>query len=590
MEDTRIIQEKIKELEKNNVEIKNRIDNRIEKEVRKVEAIANENIEKSISNIDKKIDFEVQNNISNLRNVLGKEQEKSINLLRKNVDRIEQEKTKELNIVKEEINKAKKKIDVSLSELNIKVEKFIKENSNNIIDEKNDLIGKIKILEDNIEEIKSLEHDIDEIKSLIKDSKRIILINNLDGEKENQIKKTRYKNILTKDEKEEAIDRILDYLQFEENLNYTRCTIRQFYAAMCTNQMLVLSGSPGTGKTSLVEGFCKAAGIKNKIISVQPNWHENRDIIGFYNPVEKIYVSTPLIDFILEAIENSNKLYLLCFDEMNLAQTEYYLSEFLSKLETKDKSIELYSREIYNFNLESTREMLKFIIKNYAKENIKNNLENMDDSEILNLTYNDFENTTFEIFEKFNSEKNKLINYLKYGNKIKIPSNIRFCGTINKDDTTKDLSPKVVDRSIIMEIEKVTEEKENIDKKVKSINISAKSFEVKTDEIDNSYIRIKINEKKEYFAKKLDIKLNNRFDKHVREIYGSKIFDNNSEFLDMVCLMKIIPKINMYIDESNEDVVSSLEELFKASKPKSKKIFDEMKKYCENNEILTFWR
>ena len=458
MEDTRIIQEKIKELEKNNVEIKNRIDNRIEKEVRKIEAIANENIDKSISNIDKKIDFEVQNNISNLRNVLGKEQEKSINLLRKNVDRIEQEKTKELNIVKEEINKAKKKIDVSLSELNIKVEKFIKENSNNIIDEKNDLIGKIKILEDNIEEIKSLEHDIDEIKSLIKDSKRIILINNLDGEKENQIKKTRYKNILTKDEKEEAIDRILDYLQFEENLNYTRCTIRQFYAAMCTNQMLVLSGSPGTGKTSLVEGFCKAAGIKNKIISVQPNWHENRDIIGFYNPVEKIYVSTPLIDFILEAIENSNKLYLLCFDEMNLAQTEYYLSEFLSKLETKDKSIELYSREIYNFNLESTREMLKFIIKNYAKENIKNNLENMDDSEILNLTYNDFENTTFEIFEKFNSEKNKLINYLKYGNKIKIPSNIRFCGTINKDDTTKDLSPKVVDRSIIMEIEKVTEE------------------------------------------------------------------------------------------------------------------------------------
>lgn len=590
MEDTRIIQEKIKELEKNNVEIKNRIDNRIEKEVRKVEAIANENIDKSISNIDKKIDFEVQNNISNLRNVLGKEQEKSINLLRKNVDRIEQEKTKELNIVKEEINKAKKKIDVSLSELNIKVEKFIKENSNNIIDEKNDLIGKIKILEDNIEEIKSLEHDIDEIKSLIKDSKRIILINNLDGEKENQIKKTRYKNILTKDEKEEAIDRILDYLQFEENLNYTRCTIRQFYAAMCTNQMLVLSGSPGTGKTSLVEGFCKAAGIKNKIISVQPNWHENRDIIGFYNPVEKIYVSTPLIDFILEAIENSNKLHLLCFDEMNLAQTEYYLSEFLSKLETKDKSIELYSREIYNFNLESTREMLKFIIKNYAKENIKNNLENMDDSEILNLTYNDFENTTFEIFEKFNSEKNKLINYLKYGNKIKIPSNIRFCGTINKDDTTKDLSPKVVDRSIIMEIEKVTEEKENIDKKVKSINISAKSFEVKTDEIDNSYIRIKINEKKEYFAKKLDIKLNNRFDKHVREIYGSKIFDNNSEFLDMVCLMKIIPKINMYIDESNEDVVSSLEELFKATKPKSKKIFDEMKKYCENNEILTFWR
>ena len=35
---------------------------------------------------------------------------------------------------------------------------------------------------------------------------------------------------------------------------------------------------------------------------------------------------------------------------------------------------------------------------------------------------------------------------------IKIPENIRFVGTINKDETTKSLSPKVIDRAFVIEL------------------------------------------------------------------------------------------------------------------------------------------
>ena len=44
------------------------------------------------------------------------------------------------------------------------------------------------------------------------------------------------------------------------------------------------------------------------------------------------------IDFIKEASlpENISKPYFLCLDEMNLARVEYYMSDFLSIIETRD--------------------------------------------------------------------------------------------------------------------------------------------------------------------------------------------------------------------------------------------------------------
>lgn len=109
---------------------------------------------------------------------------------------------------------------------------------------------------------------------------------------------------------------------------------------------------------------------------------------------------------------------------------------------------------------------------------------------------------------------------------------------------------------------------------------------------------------KKYFKSKLKIDLNGRFDKHVRELYNSKVFeieddknDNYNNLLDAIILMKIIPKINIYIDS---DKAKSFFEKIEDIKDKNKDIitkytesncvYEEMKEYCNDNEVFTFWR
>ncbi|MDU2198862.1 MAG: AAA family ATPase, partial [Peptostreptococcaceae bacterium] len=140
--------------------------------------------------------------------------------------------------------------------------------------------------------------------------------------------------------KEEKIDikrsQYVDYIvkflgsSYEPSLYYNEITIQKLYTALSTSQLVILSGSPGTGKTSLIEGFSDAIGANKKIISVQPNWTETQDLIGFYNPIDKKYISTPFLDFLVDAKNDEDRLYIVCLDEMNLAHVEYYFAEFLS--------------------------------------------------------------------------------------------------------------------------------------------------------------------------------------------------------------------------------------------------------------------
>ncbi len=146
---------------------------------------------------------------------------------------------------------------------------------------------------------------------------------------------------------------------------------------------------------------------------------------------------------------------------MNLAHVEYYFAEFLSKLESKDRELELYSEEVYTKTKEEIESQMKFIENKYKIIN---------EEDIFNIE-------DISIFEKYNQLKSQYQNLLKYNHKLTIPKNIRFVGTINKDETTKNLSPKVVDRrtinkdettknlspkvvdrSFIMEVEKYSEE------------------------------------------------------------------------------------------------------------------------------------
>ena len=173
--------------------------------------------------------------------------------------------------------------------------------------------------------------------------------------------------------KNKYIEYIKNYLAFREDkkLYYSEEILEQFYAGLCTNQLIVLSGQPGTGKTSLVEGFCNAISAKLTIISVQPNWTDNQDLLGFFNPIEGTYISTTFLDAIIEAENNPEQLHIICLDEMNLAHVEYYFSEFLSKLQSEDKKITLYSEYLYNEARSEVLEKIEFLIEKSEANNYK---------------------------------------------------------------------------------------------------------------------------------------------------------------------------------------------------------------------------
>lgn len=440
----------------------------------------------------------------------------------------------------------------------------LKENINNIEKDTEIKTQQLKEINNRIEASKYEEERLIKLGILSAKVKEDIVRGKLD------ITRTKYIEYITK------------YLacSYRDNLYYNKETIQKLYTALSTSQLVILSGSPGTGKTSLIEGFSDAIGANKKIISVQPNWTETQDLIGFYNPIDKKYISTPFLDFLIEAKENEDSLYIVCLDEMNLAHVEYYFAEFLSKLESKDREIELYSEEIYIKNKEEIKNQMDFIQNKYEIIS-KEDIFNIDD---------------IIIFEKYNELKSQYQNLLKYNYKLTIPNNIRFVGTINKDETTKNLSPKVVDRSFIMEVEKYSEEiknhmVENMDAYKsnynKVLNLDSGDFKVNRIDIKEEILN-ELKQISDIVNQEFDISLNNRFYKQVEEIISVGMI-SEEELLDSIILSKIIPKINVYIESDEEERINRFEGIIK-DMPNSKKVFNKMKLGWKDTEVLTFWR
>jgi 5-methylcytosine-specific restriction endonuclease McrBC GTP-binding regulatory subunit McrB len=94
------------------------------------------------------------------------------------------------------------------------------------------------------------------------------------------------------------------------------------------------------------------------IVPVAPNWNTNEDLLGFFNPVFKVYVDTQFSHFLRRAAQEyqlatatgrTPRPFHLILDEMNLARVEYYFAKFLSAMELRgdaDVEIELAPGEL----------------------------------------------------------------------------------------------------------------------------------------------------------------------------------------------------------------------------------------------------
>lgn len=189
----------------------------------------------------------------------------------------------------------------------------------------------------------------------------------------------------------DILEQIKDYIA-AKGFTYKDSLVENFYLSLKSKPFVILAGTSGTGKTKLVKLFAEAIGANYKLVSVRPDWSDSSDLFGHVN-LKGEFLPGAIIDYVKRAELDTSNPYFLCLDEMNLARVEYYLSDFLSIIETRHR--------------------------------IGNGI------------------VTDEIILDKTAEK-------KYG-KVVLPDNLYVIGTVNMDETTFPFSKKVLDRANTIE-------------------------------------------------------------------------------------------------------------------------------------------
>ena len=210
---------------------------------------------------------------------------------------------------------------------------------------------------------------------------------------------------------EEAVDNVIHGLG-EIGYLFDDRVVKAFHTSLkChdINPLTVLAGVSGTGKTLLPMAYSRLMGMHSLVMAVQPRWDSPQDMFGFYNYLERRYKATDLARSLLRmdpyntphGLDPKEKLpermLLVLMDEMNLARTEYYFSEFLSKLELK--------RDIVDCKIAENRIHAEIVLDTGPGR---------DDLRLW------------------------------------VDRNVLFVGTMNEDESTQTLSDKVLDRANVL--------------------------------------------------------------------------------------------------------------------------------------------
>lgn len=412
---------------------------------------------------------EHENNLSANLNKLDNDFEAKKNEVTLQIDELAKKYSLEEEKLQEQIDKQTKSLK-RLEENKLALANEIKEKQQ----EKNQLISlidELKIEHERIEEtmakklekfrsfIKEKAEQLKNLEFIDEDEYNDLMMIKKDGQEENgePIKSISFKDDLDLDY-QKAISHIHSYL-FNQDIIYPRYIIEDFMALIQTNDLIILAGESGSGKTNLVKSFAKAIGGKSFIIPVKPNWTSAEDLLGYYNPLEKKYLSTPFLEALLEAKNNPEVPYFICLDEMNLARVEYYFADFLSLLEERDgePEIQLYSDSESSHVLSEFKNVLHLIEQakaKYQKNNILDFCSMLQDEEVNNELKRVFGFSDKDSLIKYHTDLRKMISGLiNTPSSIKFPKNVRIIGAINIDETTHYLSPKILDRAHIMKFD-----------------------------------------------------------------------------------------------------------------------------------------
>ena len=194
---------------------------------------------------------------------------------------------------------------------------------------------------------------------------------------------------------EKLIDYVVDYVKARRN--YSRNEIVNIYINIAQNFITIFSGKPGTGKTSMCNIISETLGLINYgakydrfvSVSVERGWSSKRDFIGYYNPLTRKY------------------------DKSN--------SRIYSALKVLD--------------IEKNESKYPFVIM-------------LDEANLSPIEY------YWADFMRLTDRSSKNDAYLNIGTdqEVFVPETLRFIATINTDQTTETLSPRLIDRACIINL------------------------------------------------------------------------------------------------------------------------------------------
>jgi hypothetical protein len=186
-------------------------------------------------------------------------------------------------------------------------------------------------------------------------------------------------------------------------------------AALMAKPFAIFTGLSGSGKTQLalrLGDWLGAAGSmpRHLVVAVRPDWTGPEALFGYEDALQPrssdgraAWAVPKPLEFMLRAVGEPHRPYLMILDEMNLAHVERYFSDYLSAAESREPILPNLVRELSGGET-------SWRIRPGAPE------------------------------------------YLP------IPRNLWVIGTVNIDETTYMFSPKVLDRAFVFEFRVTTDE------------------------------------------------------------------------------------------------------------------------------------
>ncbi|WP_217352965.1 McrB family protein [Vreelandella aquamarina] len=421
---------------------------------------------------------------------------------------------------------------------------------------------------------------------------------------------------------------LASYIQahlWRKGIHYTRAQLLDYFTLLRTNDLIVLAGDSGSGKTSLVKSVASAIGARCTVVPVKPNWTGSEDLLGYYNPIEQRYQPSQFLVALLDAAREPEIPHFICLDEMNLARVEYYFADFLSLLETRGEApwIHLYSTSEERQAITDNKIFLAL------EEEARKRAGLTEDASFQDILMNDQANLELRRLAGFQEADTVLNHHAKIRRSIstlidtpagfRFPQNVWIVGAINVDETTHYLSPKILDRAhimrfrnpVLMDWEKVEQELRefnlDLDLPVRMLaaEIGARSEYPKLDQTD-PHVKLLIRLARDYLDP-LGIEFGLRAIRQSLNYIqkGKEAQISALEALNNVVLHKILPKIILDVEKPStngrkrydllidfrdelEKTLDGLDET-KVNESAIKSLDDLIARSEVNNGIANFW-